>query len=154
MLKVGDKVKLNDSSCSYLFDNYGVKKSYIGTIVEARNQLSLGVQFKNLEHPVYQMSTQLTLVSLGSLLQNANLSRLSIALGKHRSYLNKMIQQGVSDKTYNKIKSKLTIDWNSDKPLHVNDGKHVPYTVKPVNCKQPKQQEWLQSLMMSGCVKL
>lgn len=91
---------------------------------------------------------------LKTLLGNANLSRLSIALGKHRSYLNKMIQQGVSNKTYNKIKDKLTIDWNSDKALHVNDGKHVPFTIKPINCKQQKHKDWLQSLMMSGCVKL
>lgn len=154
MLKVGDKVKLNNSSCSYLFDCYGIGKNDIGTIVEAKYQISLGIKFEKLDHPVYQMSTQLTLVSLGSLLQNANLSRLSIALGKHRSYLNKMIQQGVSNKTYNKIKDKLTIDWNSDKPLYVNDRKHVPFTIKPISCKQEKHKEWLQSLMMSGCVKL
>lgn len=91
---------------------------------------------------------------LEKLLNGANLSRLSTALGKHRSYLNKLIQVGCSDKTYNKIKDKLTIDWNSDKPLYVNDGKHVPFTIKPISCVLPKHKEWLQSLMMKGCVKL
>lgn len=91
---------------------------------------------------------------LQKLFQGYNLSRLSMALGKHRSYLNKMIQQGVSDELYERIKSKITIDWTSEKPLHVNDNKHVPYTVKPVNCVLPKHKEWLQELMMNGCVKL
>jgi hypothetical protein len=93
-------------------------------------------------------------IKIGGLLTGANLSRLSTALGKHRSYLNKLIQVGCSDKTYNKIKDKLTIDWNSDKPLYVNDGVHVPFTIKPISCKQEKHKEWLQSLMMKGYVKL
>lgn len=92
--------------------------------------------------------------SLGDLLTDYNHSRLSLAMGKHRSYINTMIKQGVSDKLFNKIKDLVTIDWNSDKPLYVNDGKHVPFTIKPISCKQDKHKEWLQSLMMKGCIKL
>lgn len=91
---------------------------------------------------------------LKALVANANKSRLSTALGKHRSYLNKMIQQGVSEETYQQIRAKLTIDWSSDKPLYVNDRKHVPFTIKPINCTLPKHKEWLQNLMMQGCIKL
>lgn len=75
-------------------------------------------------------------------------------MGMHKSYLHKLIDNGCSNEVYERIKSKITIDWTSDKPLHVNDGKHVPYTVKPVNCVLPKHKEWLQELMMNGCVKL
>lgn len=92
--------------------------------------------------------------ALENLLIGYNHSRISLAMGKHRSYINTMIKQGVSDKLYNKIKDLVTIDWNSDKPLYVNDGKHVPFTIKPSSCKQDKHKEWLQSLMMKGCIEL
>lgn len=85
---------------------------------------------------------------------HGNKTRLSVALGKHRSYLNKLIQLGCSEELYNEIKSKITIDWTSDKPLHVNDRKHVPFKVKPSNCVLPKHKQWLQELMLKGCIKL
>lgn len=91
---------------------------------------------------------------LYDLLNGHNKSSLSTALGKHRSYLNKLIQLGCSEELYNEIKAKITIDWSSDKPLYVNDHKHVPFTIKPINCTLPKHKEWLQELMMKGCIKL
>lgn len=154
MLKIGDKVKLNKKCCDWVSE-FGLKQGDTGVVVDCVCEYSIGVEFDSKTYPVYQTIEQLDLVcSLDSLLQNYNLSRLSMALGKHRSYLNKMIQQGVSDELYERIKSKITIDWTSEKPLHVNDGKHVPYTVKPVNCVLPKHKEWLQELMMNGCIKL
>lgn len=156
MLKVGDKVRLikyQDKNDPWEYTMWGAK---IGEVYEIDSVDSYSsVCIYTGEHFVYTSSSCLRLVGgLNDLLKDANLARLSIALGKHRSYLNKMIQQGVSDKTYNKIKDKLTIDWNSDKPLYVNDRKHVPFTIKPISCKQQKHKDWLQSLMMSGCVKL
>lgn len=91
---------------------------------------------------------------LACILKNARLVKLSKAMGMHKSYLHKLIDNGCSNEVYERIKSRITIDWTSEKPLHVNDGKHVPYTVKPVNCVLPKHKEWLQELMMNGCIKL
>jgi len=154
MLKIGDKVRLN-KRCSEWVKDFGLRCGDIGVVFEFVCESSIGVKFNSRKGYVYQTIEQLDLVyTLDSLLKGYNLSRLSMALGKHRSYLNKMIQQGVSGELYERIKSKITIDWTSEKPLHVNDGKHVPYTVKPVNCVLPKHKEWLQELMMNGCIKL
>lgn len=98
--------------------------------------------------------SKLATIKLASIMVHGNKTRLSVALGKHRSYLNKLIQLGCSEELYNEIKSKITIDWTSDKPLHVNDRKHVPFKVKPSNCVLPKHKQWLQELMLKGCIKL
>lgn len=136
--------------------DYGFYKGDIVTIGNSENLHSIELISRDGKRFVYQKDFQIEHIGkkLFDLLTGSNLSRLSTALGKHRSYLNKLIQVGCSDKTYNKIKDKLTIDWNSDKPLYVNDGVHVPFTIKPINCVQQKHKDWVQSLMMKGCVKL
>ena len=86
-------------------------------------------------------------------LNKINVSRVSIALGHTRSWLETMYSKSkydISDETLKSILKKLHIDWASKEFLYVDA--EVPYRTKPCNYKLDKHKEELQKLFWIGKV--
>lgn len=87
----------------------------------------------------------------------ANKQRLSLALGKSKSWLSTMCydskREDIADETLDNIMSMLTIDWQSTKPLHVTTAGYVPYTTIPANYSRPQDKQRLLDAFFNGDVK-
>lgn len=87
----------------------------------------------------------------------ANKQRLSLALGKSKSWLSTMCydskREDIADDTLNNIMSMLAIDWQSTKPLSVSTAGYVPYTTIPANYSRPQDKQCLLDAFFNGDVK-
>lgn len=92
--------------------------------------------------------------NLSAILSKYSKRKLSVALGHHHSYLSRLMKKEISDSKFNNLMQRLTIDWNSTKPYKVNDGKHVPYTIRPASYVKEKHKQWFTELFFSGAVAL
>lgn len=92
--------------------------------------------------------------NLATILSKYSKRKLSVALGHHHSYLSRLMKKEISDEVAASLMQRLTIDWNSTKPYRVNDGKHVPYIIRPASCVTDKHKQWFTKLFFSGAVAL
>ena len=87
----------------------------------------------------------------------ANKQRLSLALGKSKSWLSTMCyeskREDIADETLTNIMGMLTIDWQSTSPLYVATAGYVPYTTIPANYSRPQDKQRLLGAFFNGDVK-
>lgn len=83
---------------------------------------------------------------------------VSVYLGKASSYLTTMASDkemkrrgDISDNTFNKIMIMLSIDWESNKAIHVKQKGFVPYITRPCNYKTDQHKVELMRIFYKGC---